>query len=373
MTKSNPPSKRSRSTPPLRLGFLPENDCAPAAVAREFDYFTEHGLAVELHRHNSCASLRDHLVNGLLDAAIAPATLPFVLTLGLDFEHCACVSGLVTSLQGNALTVSRQLYDKGVRDAATLRERIFKDWGKRTYTFGVIFPYSPQYFLLCQWLRAAGLVPHSHVRIVVIPPEQMFPTMELGYLDGFCVGEPWTSVAVASGAGVALATSVQLAPLHPEKALVVRAEFAAQNHEAHEHLIAALIEAGQFCERPDNCDTLGELLARPEYVNAPPECIRPGLAGPFTTHGRRVQNLRGLNVFAAHHANEPSDARVDWIANHLWRYVHGGGASNDVRRPSHILRQDIYRAALKRLRPAPSARKAGRRCVPPTEALCANA
>ena len=67
MTKSNPPSRRSRSTPPLRLGFLPENDCAPAAVAREFDVFAEHGLAVELHRQNSCAGLRDHLVNGLLD------------------------------------------------------------------------------------------------------------------------------------------------------------------------------------------------------------------------------------------------------------------------------------------------------------------
>lgn len=373
MTKMNRPLKRSKQAPPLRLGFLPENDCAPAAVAYEFGFFERHGLSVELHRESSCAGLRDKIVHGGLDAAIAPATLPFVLSLGLDFEQCNCVGGLMVSLQGNALTLSRRLWEEGVRDAASLRDRVFKDWGKHTYTFGVVFPYSPQYFLLCQWLRSARLVPHSHVRIVVVPPEQMFPTLELGYLDGFCVGEPWTSVAVEAGRGVCLSTSVQLSPLHPEKALIVRGNFAASHEAEHEHLIAALIEAGRFCEQAGNREVLCELLARPEYVNAPAECIRLGLFGPFSSTDRRIQNLRGLNVFSAHHANEPSAERTAWVTNQLWDYLHlNRNEAPGVRRPNYIFRRDIYRNARQRVI-EPSGGKAARREPVPPAALCVNA
>ena len=344
------PMKRLKHAPPLRLGFLPENDCAPAAVASEHGFFEQHGLTVKLHRETSCTSLRDKLKHGLLDAAIAPATLPFVLSLGLDFEQCPCVSGLVVSLQGNALSLSRRLWDKGVRDAATFKERVFKDWGRHTYTLGVVFPYSPQYFLLCQWLRSAGLVPHAQVRIVVIPPEQLFPTLELGYLDGFCVGEPWTSVAVDAGRAVCLTTSAQLSPLHPEKALMVRASFATHQTEAHEHLIAALVEAGRFCEESEHRDALCELLAQPEYVNAPADCIRAGMFGPFRSADRRIQNLHGLNVFAAHQANEPSVEKAAWVANHLWDFLHlDRSEAPGVRRPDFIFRRDIYRNALKRV------------------------
>lgn len=374
MTKMSRPLKRSKHAPPLRLGFLPENDCAPAAVAHEFEFFEQHGLTVELHRESSCAGLRDKIIHGALDAAIAPATLPFVVSLGLDFEQCPCVSGLMVSLQGNAITLSRRLWEKGVHDAASLRDRVFKDWGRHTYTFGVVFPYSPQYFLLCSWLRSAGLVPHSQIRIVVVPPEQMFPTLELGYLDGFCVGEPWTSVAVEAGKGMCLTTSAQLSPLHPEKALMVRGSFAAGHAEEHEHLIAALIEAGRFCEQAGNRELLCELLAQPEYVNAPAECIRAGLFGPFSSTDRRIQNLHGLNVFSAHQANEPSGERTAWVTNHLWDYLHlQHTEAPGVRRPDYIFRRDIYRDAVKRVREATAPKAPARRSTATPTTLCVSA
>lgn len=373
MPKTHHSLKRSKPSPLLRLGFLPENDCAPAAVAHEFEFFEQHGLNVELHRESSCTSLRDKLLHGALDAAIAPATLPFVLSLGLDFEQCACVSGLMVSLQGNAITLSRRLWEKGVRDAASLRDRAFKNWGRHTYTFGVVFPHSPQYFLLCQWLRSAGLVPHSQVRIVVVPPEQMFPMLELGYLDGFCAGEPWNSLAVEAGRGVCLTTSAQLSPLHPEKALMVRGIFAAGHAEEHEHLIAALIEASRFCEKGENRELLCELLAQPEYVNAPAECIRSGLFGPFSSTDQRVQNLHGLNVFSAHKAGEPSGEKAAWVTNHLWDYLHMKHAeAPDVQRPNYIFRRDIYRNAVQRVRESNGGKRT-RRETTNLQHLCVNA
>lgn len=361
---------RPRRVAPLRLGFLPENDCAPAVVAQEAGFFSRHGLSVRLVRETSCSGLRDRLLEGQLDAAIAPATLPFVLNLGLDFGQCPCVTGLVTSLQGNAIAVSRRLWDKGVHDSFALRDRVCKDWNRHTYTFAVGFPHSPQYFLLAEWLRASGLLPHTQVRIVSMAPEQMFPALELGYLDGFCVGAPWSNVAEEAGKAVTLTTSSQLAPLHPEKALLATSHFATARTDEHERLVAALIEAGRYCEHPKSRERIPELLARPQYVNAPASCIRVGFLGPYPSAGRRLHSLHALNVFAAHHANVPSRSRAEWVLQHLFDHLHLRPTKiRDHRWTQTVFRQDIHDRALSRLDAAPR----WHREKPGTEKLCVNA
>ena len=128
---------------------------------------------------------------------------------------CDCVSGMVLSLQGNAITISRALWDAGVK-MRRVCEHIVHD--KRTYTFGVGCPLGSQYSLLCQWLKTADIPHNVKVRIMPAPAPQMFPLLKMGYLDGYCIGEPWNSVAVQAGVGVCVAT-VPVAPLHPEKVL----------------------------------------------------------------------------------------------------------------------------------------------------------
>ena len=76
--------------------------------------------------------------------------------------------------------------------------------------------------------------------------------LKLGYLDGYCAGEPWTTIAAEAGVGERVATSAQFAPLHPEKVLMARADFAAERADEHERLIAALIEACYLCDQPEN-------------------------------------------------------------------------------------------------------------------------
>jgi ABC-type nitrate/sulfonate/bicarbonate transport system substrate-binding protein len=97
--------------------------------------------------------------------------------IATEEDPCLCVSGMVLSLQGNAITVSRQLFERGVTNPETLREYIFKTWGKRTCTFAVGALWSTQTILLRQWLESGGIHPELHIRIVTIPPEQLFPTL----------------------------------------------------------------------------------------------------------------------------------------------------------------------------------------------------
>jgi len=301
----------------LRIGFIPDTDCAPIVAAHESGLFEKYELRVELSRENGWANIRDRILYGELDAAHAPASLPFVANLGVDSDRSACVTGLVLSLQGNAIVISPQLWGEGVRDAKTLRDLIYRSRGKRTYTFGVVFPHSPPYFLLRQWLKSGGIDPEMEVRLVVLSPAQMFPTLKLGYIDGYCVGEPWTSLTLDAQAGVCVATSADLAPLHPEKVLMVRRSFAEDRANEHERLIAALLEACAFCDQPENHTVLAGMLAQPRYVNAPIDCLKHGL-GSGDCEGAKGGDFAGLNIFHRYQANDPTNEKAVWLVSRLY-------------------------------------------------------
>jgi ABC-type nitrate/sulfonate/bicarbonate transport system substrate-binding protein len=226
---------------------------------------------------------------------------------------------MVLSLQGNAITISRDLWNCGVRDAASFGQHIMRD--KRTYTFGVGCPLSPQYALLCQWLRSAEIPYHIKIRIEPALGPQMFPLLKMGYLDGFCAGEPWGSLAVQAGLGACVATSAGLAPFHPEKVLLVRRDFAEKRREEHERLIAALLESCAFCDQPENRRQLCKILAQPEYVNVPAECLEASLVEPLKPPREPISALRATNIFYANRANDPSAAKADWITGRLYDFL----------------------------------------------------
>jgi ABC-type nitrate/sulfonate/bicarbonate transport system substrate-binding protein len=317
--------------------------------AYEAGLFEKHGLEVQLQRETTWASIRDKVIHGELDAAQAPATLPFLANLGIDSDPCACVSALVLSLQGNAITISRRLWEEGVRDARGLRQSIYENWGKRTLTFGVVSLLSSQEILLRRWLIGAGIVPERELRIVAVPPAQMFPTLKLGYIDGYCVGEPWASLAVQAGVGVCIATSAEIAPLHPERVLMVRQSFASGRAEEHERMIAALLESCASCELAENCEVLGEMLAHPQYVNAPSECVRAGLLRPERFQSASGANLQGLSIFNRYNANEPGDDKARWIMDRLYELLQYDvfRAGQPGRTPvlKNVFRKDIFARA----------------------------
>jgi ABC-type nitrate/sulfonate/bicarbonate transport system substrate-binding protein len=330
----------------LRLGFVPLTDCAPLVLAHELGLFAKYDLQVELHREVGWASMRDRLIFGDLDAAHALATMPFAATLGLRSIPCDSITGLVLSLHGNAITLSRELRDKGVRDARTLRQVVDRARGHKIYTFGVVLTHSSHNFLLRQWLASAGLEPDRDVRIVVVPPPSMFENLRFGNLDGYCVGEPWNSLAVQAGFGWCASTSAQLAPGHPEKVLMVKREFAETHASEHLRLIAALLEACAFCDAPENHEQIIETLARPDYVNAPPEALRAGLVGPFDFGFGRSECLPDFQLFSRQDANEPSAEKAAWVVNNL---VAQGAVREQAVRPmlnGHgVFRLDLFQEA----------------------------
>lgn len=348
MMKPHNTAPRATPAPALRLGYVPLLDCAPLVLAHELGLFPKYGLRVTLRRELGWATIRDKIIYRELEAAHALAAMPLAATLGLGSSACDCVTGLVLNLHGNAITLSEELWAQGVRDAASLREFIRRSRHEKTLTFAAVGTVSSHFFLLRQWLSGGGINPDRDVRLVMVPPPQMHANLKAGHLDGFCVGEPWNSVAVAARAGWCVAASAELAPGHPEKVLMARRDFAEKRPVEHAALIAALLDSCEFCAQPANQERVSAILARPQYVGVNQSALRRGLTGEFDLGHGSTRRVRDFIRFSGSDVNEPSADKAAWLLEHLRNVLPESkvpAATAALGR--RVLRADLYAEAVR--------------------------
>ena len=185
----------------LKIGFVPLSDAAPIIVAQEKGFFAEQGLDVELSHENSWSSIRDKLAGGMLDAAHMLAPMAPASWLDNAYAREPFVTAICLSLNGNAITVSEELYREMVEadpeamferptTARALKQVIARRMHTKgeTVSFGSVFPYSSHYYAIRYWLASAGIDPDRDVRMVVAPPPLVVKQLEEGMIDAFCVG-----------------------------------------------------------------------------------------------------------------------------------------------------------------------------------------
>jgi NitT/TauT family transport system ATP-binding protein len=318
----------------IAAAFVPLVDCAVLVAARELGFAAAAGIDLVLVKEPSWASLRDHLNLGYVDCAHALGPLPIASTLGVGHVQAEHVVPFVLSRGGNAVTVSTRLADEmreaaaslardapsasgaldtpaavGAALAAALRARA------TTPTLGMTFPFSSHNFDLRYWLAWAGVDPDRDVRLVAIPPPLMVESLRAGHVDGFCVGEPWNSLAVADGLGEIVATKSRLFPHSVEKVLAVRAPLEDRLDQLGP-LLRALSAAAQWCDERANHRELAMHLSRPQYLGASAELVEAALDG-------RVLGTAADPDFLPFHrgaANVPRAEDALWIYAQMARW-----------------------------------------------------
>jgi nitrate/nitrite transport system substrate-binding protein len=176
----------------------------------------------------------------------------------------------------------------------------------RRYTFGHTFPTGNHAMWLCYWLAAAGIDPLTQVRLVTVPPSQMAANLEAGHMDGLCAGEPWSRRAVMEASGALVASSSQVWPDHPGKALGARADFVARHPNACRALVAALLDTARWLDASTtNREAAAEALASPAYVRADVDLLRACLVPRRSDHP-------GLRFFGEGEATFP------WLSDGMW-------------------------------------------------------
>lgn len=321
----------------LKLGIVPLTDCAPLVVAKERGFFAEQGLDVEISREPSWANIRDKVAVGALDGAQMLATMPLSMTLGLGAIREPTLAVMALNLGGNTITLAadlcRRMEAKGGLTNTALKAVIEEDKaaGYAAMAFAMVYPISTHHLELRLWLAAAGIDPDHDVRLVVVPPPQMVAHLSAGNIAGFCVGEPWGSLAVKLGLGRIVATSNTIFSGRIEKVLGVTRTFAEANPETVTALIKATVNAARWCD--DNRAELADIIAQPAYLNVPAETVRACLDG------------NNQITFHAHAANFPWRSQAIW---YLRQMQHWGqmGANVDIRRVAEdAYRPDLYRLA----------------------------
>lgn len=334
---------------PIRLGYVPLNDCAPVVAASEQGWFERQDVEVHLSRELGWASIREKLIHGGLDAAVVPCGLPVVLQLGLNSLPCEMAVGLILSLHGSAITLTERLWSAGVRDAASLRSHAQVHRSRNPLHFGIGSTDSIHGHLLRKWYSSSGSHDLHEIQMVVLPGSLMSGHLAAGYIDGFCASEPWNSVAVAQGHGWVPATGAQLVPGHPDKVVAARADLVRIAPEEHARMLAALLEACRWCQDPVNAGSLATLLSHPRYLGIAPELIRTGLSGRFDHGHGRLARHSDLIQFDGNEMHDPQPSVAAWIA----RQVIGEGTGHRLNPESlqRIFRRDLYQEAKQRMTP----------------------
>lgn len=348
----------------LILGFIPLLDCASLVVAAERGFAAEENLELTLVRETSWANIRDRVVIGHFDAAHMLGPMTVASTLGIGHVKVPVIAPFALGLGGNAITVSLRLWEQmtqegasheasaegnaGSHGAALKRVVESRERARREpLTFAMVYPFSCHNYELRYWLAAAGVEPDRQVRLVVIPPPFLVDALRAGQIDGFCVGEPWNSVAVHAGVGTIVTPTTAIWPSSPEKVLGCRLEWAQRHPKQLASLQRALYRASQWCEQPENHAELATLLAQPRYVGAPAHLLRGGLEGQLalTTNSTPVP-LENFYRPGRH------DATFPWVSHALWFYAQMVRWKQIDFSPEHLAavrttyRPDLYRAAL---------------------------
>jgi len=343
----------------VAIGFIPLVDAAALLVAADKGFFAAEGLDVRLVREVSWANMRDKLAVGLFDAAHLLAPMAVAANLGLAQVKVPLVAPVNLATNGNAIAVSIALYEAlGAFDGALAHPsasaralaqvaQARKAKGLEPLTLGMTFPFSTHNYQLRYWLAEGGVDPDEDVRIVALPPSYMVENLARGRLDGFCVGAPWSSMAVEAGIGAILHFGCEIFARAPEKVLALRESAVAEDPGLAAALIRAVVRGAAYAEDAGNRGEVAELLARPEHVGVDAEIVRRVLDGRLRrSAGAEASPDHRYLILGKDGATRPEPAQAAWIYAQMLRWGQTRFSSAALQTARGVMRPDLYDAAM---------------------------
>lgn len=346
----------------VTAGFMPLLDSAVLVAAKEKGFAEAEGVALSLVRETSWANIRDRLAVSHFQVAHMLAPMPVACNLGLTPLTVPTIVPMALGLGGNAVTVSNALWTQMANFGAkpdfdpastggSLKRIVLERSGKseRPLRFAVVHPYSGHNYELRYWLAACGIDLGRDVEIVIVPPPLMVDALASGTIDGYCVGEPWNTAAVLKGYGRIATVKAAIWRSSPEKVLGAGAQWALENPDALEALLAALCNSAQWCGNPTNRQELAHILSKSAYVGQPTEWLLPALCGELHAGADERRTVPDFFVPFAKAATFPWKSHALWFYSQMVRWGQVAHTPQNAAIARDTYRPDLYRAALKPL------------------------
>jgi nitrate/nitrite transport system substrate-binding protein len=345
------PSPTAPEVSDLRFGIIALTDCSPIVIAHEKGLFKKYGINSTIVKGASWAAIRDSLSNGDIHATHMLLGMPIASTMGLlGAPKKPMIVPWLLNRNGQAITMKASLKGKVSVDPKVLKPLVDEaKAGGTPMTFAMTFPPGTHAMWMRYFLGAGGVNPDKDVALVTVPPPQMVANMKVDKMDGFCVGEPWNARAIADGIGYTAITTQEMWPDHPEKVCAFTEDFAQQNPKTVKAVLKALYEASLWLDDLKNRPEQAEIVARPTYINCPPESLLPRLLGDYDYGDGRTKKDDKYMIFQSRDCNVPSAKYAVWWMTQFRRWGMVDAAPDYEGIARKVMRYDIYADALKEL------------------------
>ncbi|MEG4348179.1 CmpA/NrtA family ABC transporter substrate-binding protein [Microcoleus sp. LAD1_D3] len=334
-----------------KLGFIALTDAAPLIIAQEKGLFAKYGMKdVQVTKQASWPVTRDNLElgseKGGIDGAHILSPMPYQMTLGTITKGNQPVPMYIVArlnTNGQAISLSKKYLDLKVgTDSAPLKAA----FGNQNVPIAMTFPGGTHDLWIRYWLAAGGINPDTDVSVIPIPPPQMVANMKSGSMEAFCVGEPWNAQLVTQKVGYTALVTGEMWKDHPEKALGLRGDWVDKNPKAAKAITMAVLEAQQWCDKPENHDEMCQIISQDKWLKVPVADIIGRSKAQIDYGTGRIEAASPVAMkFWADNASYPYKSHDAWFLaeNIRWGYIP---ATTDIKATvDKVNREDIWKAA----------------------------
>jgi nitrate/nitrite transport system substrate-binding protein len=342
------------------LGYIALIDASALVIAKEKGLFAKHGMPdVEVSKQASWGATRDNLVLGSekngIDGAHILTPMPYLISAGKVTQNSVPTPMYILArlnLDAQAISVANEYKDlKVTADASPLKAAFAaKKAANKEVKVAMTFPGGTHDLWIRYWLAAGGIDPDKDVSTIVVPPPQMVANMKVGNMDAFCVGEPWNEQLVNQSIGFTACTTGEIWSKHPEKAFGLRAEWVDKNPKAALALLMAVMEAQQWCDKPENKQEMSEIVGKRQWFNVPVADIVGRAKGDINYgNGRVEKGTKQFMKFWQDHASYPFKSHDTWFVTEDIRWGKFEPTTDIKGLVDKVNREDLWREAAKAL------------------------
>ena len=312
----------------ITLGYIPIVESAPLIIAQEKGFFAKYGMTeVKVAKQANWGSARDNVeigsAGGGIDGGQWQMPMPYLITKGLITKEKAGIPMYVLAqlnTQGNGIAIAGKHQGKGL---GLKLEKPAQDYIKGLKAAGTpfkaayTFPKANQDLWIRYWLAANGIDPDADVELLTVPAAQTVANMKTGSMDGFSTGDPWPVRIVSEKIGFMSALTAEIWKAHPEEYLAIRGDWVDKHPKATEALLAGLIEAQQWCDKPENRAELVSIVSGKGFFDVSPLVLAPAYEGKYAM-GDGKPDINDFKMGPLYWKDDIGNVSYPYASHDLW-------------------------------------------------------
>lgn len=352
-------------TTQIKLGYIPIVESAPLIIAQEKGFFAKYGMTgVEVSKQANWASARDNVTIGAagggIDGGQWQMPMPYLISEGIitngNKVPMYVLAQLVT--QGNGIAISGKNAGKGIALKMADPEVIkgYPSTEGRKFKAAHTFPNVNQDFWIRFWFAANGIDPDNDIDLLAVPPPETVQGMRNGTMDAFSTGDPWPYRIVSDDIGFMATLTAEMWRFHPEEYLAIRADWVDKNPKATKALLKGVMEAQQWCDKPENRAELVQILSGRNFFNIPAPILEAPFAGKYNM-GDAKPPINDFKMGPLYWKDDIGSVSYPYKSHDLWfltesiRWGFHGWKLDDLDRLKGLIdkvnREDLWREAAK--------------------------